>query len=277
MHGVTVKVALKIAYIGTDFFGSQLQPGLRTVEGELRKALTETGIIKDRAKVAMAGRTDAGVHALGQVAAFEAADPKLSAPRIVNSKLPGDLWAYARVDVPDDFDPRRHALSREYRYILYAPGIIERRMLEFAPQFLGTHDFTNFSSVEPGKYPVRTVKKLDITRNGDVYLIDIEADAFLWNMVRKIVTALRLVGENKRPNEWIGRMFDPAYREGIPPAPAAGLYLKRVSYDGIAWEADEYARQRAYQRMRHAFEWQYTMAGVYAEFRDAMGTGQSGR
>jgi tRNA pseudouridine38-40 synthase len=218
----------------------------------------------------MAGRTDAGVHALEQVVAFEPADPKLTAPRIVNSKLPEDLWAYARAEVAGDFDPRRHALSREYRYILYAPHLIERRMMEFAPQFLGTHDFTNFSSVEPGKYPVRTVKKLDITRNGDVYLIDIEADAFLWNMVRKIVTALRLVGENKRPNDWIADMFDPAHKEGIPPAPAAGLYLKKVNYGSIAWEADEYARQRAYQRMIHAFEWQYTMAGIYGEFKEAM-------
>jgi tRNA pseudouridine38-40 synthase len=265
-----VKVALKIAYIGTDFYGSQTQPGLRTVEGELRRCLEEIGTIRPKTKVAMAGRTDAGVHALEQVVAFEAADSKLAAPRIVNSQMPEDLWAYARAEVPDDFDPRRHATSREYRYILYAPDVIERRMMEFAPQFLGTHDFTNFSSVEPGKYPLRTIKKLEIARKGDIYLIDIEADAFLWNMVRKIVTALRLVGQNKRPNDWIVRMFDPAYREGIPPAPAAGLYLKKVNYEGIAWESDEYARQRAYQRMLHAFERHYTMAEVCGEFREAM-------
>jgi tRNA pseudouridine38-40 synthase len=268
MQGEKVKVALKIAYIGTDFYGSQTQPGLRTVEGELRRCLEEIGAIKPKSKVALAGRTDAGVHALGQVAAFEVADPKLTAPRIVNSKLPDDLWAYARAVVPDDFDPRRQALSREYRYILYARGVIGRRLLEFAPQFLGTHDFSNFSSVEPGKYPVRTVTKLEITQKGDTYLIDIAADSFLWNMVRKIVTALRLVGENKRPNDWIERMFDPAYREGIPPAPAAGLYLKQVDYEGVAWEADEYARQRAQQRMMHSFERHYTLAEVFREFQD---------
>lgn len=268
-----VKVALKIAYIGTDFYGAQAQPGLRTVEGELRKTLAEIGAIETKTRVAMAGRTDAGVHALEQVVAFEAMDPKLTAPRIVNSKLPGDLWAYARAEVPDDFDPRRHATGRSYRYILYAPDVIERRMKEFAPRFLGTHDFTNFANVEPGKNPVRTIRRLDIARKGDVYLIDVEADAFLWNMVRKIVTALRLVGENKRPNGWIERMLDPAHREGIPPAPAAGLYLKKVNYENIAWVADEYAMQRAYQQMMHSFVWQYTMAGIYSEFRDAMRTG----
>jgi tRNA pseudouridine38-40 synthase len=268
-----VKTALKIAYIGTDFYGSQSQPGLRTVEGELRRCLTEVGAIGLKTKIAMAGRTDSGVHALGQVVAFEAADPKLTAPRIVNSKLPADVWAYARAEVPDDFDPRRHAMSREYRYLLYAPDVIERRMREFAPQFLGTHDFTNFSSVEPGKYPVRTIKRLEISKSGDLYIIDLEADAFLWNMVRKIVTALRLVGENKRPNDWIEKMLDPSHKEGIPPAPAAGLYLKKVSYEGITWEEDEYARQRAYQRMLHTFEWQYTMAAVYREFKDSMRPG----
>jgi tRNA pseudouridine38-40 synthase len=65
--------------------------------------------------------------------------------------------------------------------------------------------------------------------------------------------------------------IDPAYREGIPPAPAAGLYLKKVNYEGVAWEADEYAQKRAYQRMLHSFAWQYTMAEVCREFRDAMG------
>lgn len=170
----------------------------------------------------------------------------------------------------EDFDPRRHATSREYRYILYAPDVIERRIKEFAPRFLGTHDFTNFSSVEPGKYPVRTVKKLEITRRGDFYVIDIEADSFLWNMVRKIVTALRLVGENKRPNDWLEKMFDPAYTEGIPPASPAGLYLARVNYEGFAFEEDEYARQRAYQRLLHSFEWHYTMAEIYQEFKDSM-------
>ncbi|CAJ37345.1 tRNA pseudouridine(38-40) synthase TruA [Methanocella arvoryzae] len=265
-----MKTALKIAYVGTNFYGSQAQPGLPTVESELRKALEEAGAIKLGTKIAMAGRTDAGVHALGQVVAFEQADPKLTAPRIINSKLPKDLWAYARAEVPDDFDPRRHATSREYRYILYAPDVIERRLKECSSRFLGTHDFTNFSSVEAGKYPVRTVTRLDIAKRGDFYIIDIEADSFLWNMVRKIVTALRLVGENKRPDGWIEKMFDPEYREGIPPAAPGGLYLSRVNYDGIAFEEDEYARQRAYQRMLNSFEWHHTIAEIYKEFKDAM-------
>lgn len=265
-----MKTALKIAYIGTNFYGSQAQPGLPTVEGELRKALEETGAIKPKAKVAMSGRTDAGVHALEQVVAFEAADPKLTAPRIINSKLSNNLWTYARAEVPDDFDPRRHAISREYRYILYAPEVDESRMREYSRQFLGTHDFTNFATLEPGKNPVRTVKKIEVTKRGDVYLIDIEADSFLWNMVRKIVTALRLVGENRKPEDWLEKMFDPAFGEGIPPASPAGLYLAKVNYEGIAFEDDQYSRQRAQKRMQQAFEWHHTIAEIYNEFKDAM-------
>jgi tRNA pseudouridine38-40 synthase len=266
-----MKVALKVAYIGTDFYGSQAQPGLRTVEGELRRCLTEVGATGPKARLSFSGRTDAGVHALCQVVALEAADPRLAAPRIVNSKLPDDLWAYARAEVPDGFDPRRHALSREYRYLLYAPGVIERRIKELAPKLRGTHDFTNFSSVEPGKSPVRTIKRIEVVKRGDFYVIDVEADSFLWNMVRKIVTGLRLVGENKRPSDWIDRMLDPAgFREGLPPAPAAGLYLMNVSYEGVVWEEDEYSRQRAYQRLLHSHEWHYTMAEMARELRDAM-------
>ncbi len=265
-----LKIALKIAYIGTDFSGSQSQPDRRTVEGELKKALVELGTISEKSKIEFSGRTDAGVHALGQVVAFKPLNEKLVEPRIINSKLPNDLWAYAKADVPDNFDPRRDATGRTYRYILYAPDVIERRIVEHSKLFLGTHDFTNFSSVEPNKNPVRTVKNIIVTKHGEVYFIDVEADSFLWNMVRKIVTGLRLVGSNKRPAQWIEQMLKPEYSEGIPPALASGLYLMKVDYPSIMFVEEKYSKDRAYQRMLHSFEWQFTMAEVYREFKDAM-------
>lgn len=267
-----MKYAFKLAYIGTDFSGSQAQPGRRTVDGELKKALMEKGVIREKTKVEFSGRTDAGVHALGQVIAFTPRDEKLAEPRIMNSVLPKDMWVYARAPVTDDFDPRRDAVSRTYRYLLYAPDVVERRIVTHSQLFVGTHDYTNFSSVEPNKNPVRTVINIGVTKRGDIYVIDIEADSFLWNMVRKVVTGLRLVGSNKRPAQWIEKMLRPdEYREGIPPALAAGLYLKDVKYDGITFQEEAYSRDRAYQRLLHAYEWQYTMAGVYGEFRDVMG------
>jgi tRNA pseudouridine38-40 synthase len=266
-----MKTALKLAYIGTDFSGSQAQPGRRTVEGELKKGLIEKGIIGEKSKVEFSGRTDAGVHALGQVVSFKPLKPGLAEPRIINSVLPDDLWTYAKAEVADDFDPRRHAASRTYRYLLYAPDAIERRIITHSRLFLGTHDFTNFSSVEPNKNPVRTIKNITVAKRGDFYVIDVEADSFLWNMVRKVVTGLRLVGSNKRPAQWIELMLKPdEHREGIPPALAASLYLMKVDYPGITFEEEKYSKDRAYQRMWHSFEWQYSMAEVYREFKDAM-------
>lgn len=265
-----MKTALKIAYIGNDFHGSQSQPGLRTVEGDLKKGLVEHGIIGETTKISMSGRTDAGVHALCQVVSFEPLNPRLAEPRIINSRMPKDLWVYAKAEVPDGFDPRRDPVSREYRYLLYAPDVIEQRIVDCAKLFPGTHDFTNFSSLEPGKNPVRTIKNIGVVKKGDFYIIDIEADSFLWNMVRKIVTGLSLVGSGKRPLGWIEEMFDPAHREGVPPAPASGLYLMKVNYEGVDFIEDEYSKSRACQRMVLSYEWHYTMAEVYREFRDAM-------
>jgi len=268
---MTMKTALKIAYIGTEFSGSQSQPGRRTVEGELKKGLVEQGVIGEKTKVEFSGRTDSGVHALGQVVAFKPLNEKLAEPRIINSKLPDDIWAYAKTEVPDGFDPRRDATGRTYRYVLYAPDVIERRIVEHSKLFLGTYDFTNFSSVEPNKNPVRTVRNISVAKHGEVYFIDIEADSFLWNMVRKIVTGLRLVGSNKRPAQWIEQMLKPdEYREGIPPALAAGLYLMKVDYKGVEFVEEKYSKDRVYQRMLHSFEWQFTMATIYREFKDAM-------
>ncbi len=268
---VAMKPALKLAYIGTDFSGSQAQPGMRTVEGELRKGLVKKGIIDEGTKAYFSGRTDAGVHALGQVVAFRALDERLVEPRIINSALPDDMWVYATAWVPDGFDPRRDAVSRTYRYLLYAPDVVERRIVEYSRLFLGTHDFTNFSSVVPGKNPVRTIKSINVARRGDLYVIDIEADSFLWNMVRKMVTGLRLVGSNKRPAQWLEMMLRPEeHREGIPPALAAGLCLMKVEYPGISFQEEAYSKGRAYQRMLHAFEWQRTMSEVYREFQEAM-------
>lgn len=266
-----LKYAYKLAYIGTGFSGSQAQPGRRTVEGELRSGLIGRGVLGDTARIEFAGRTDAGVHALGQVIAFSPLDARLAEPRIMNSALRDDLWVYARAEVPDDFDPRRAASGRAYRYLLYAPDADQGCMAEASRRFAGTHDFTNFSSVEPGRSPVRTIRRISIERHGDLYAIDVEADSFLWNMVRKIVTGLGLVGTGERPGEWIGQMLEPsAHREGVPPAPAAGLYLLRVDYPGVGFVDEAYSRSRAYRRLRREYAGQLTLAEVYGAFREAM-------
>jgi len=266
-----MKVALKIAYIGTNYSGSQSQPGRRTVEGELKKGLVALGVISEGAKVEFSGRTDAGVHALGQVVAFKPLSEKLAEPRVINSKLPDDLWAYAKADVSDDFDPRRDATGRAYRYILYAPEVVEERATEGAKLFIGKHDFSNFATIESNKSPIRTVSTLDISRHGDLYFIDVWADSFLWNMVRKIVTGLTMVGSGERDLEWLERLLKPdEYREGIPPAPPLGLYLMRVDYTDLEFVNEKYSMERVHRRLLGSFQSQYTVAEIYREFKNSM-------
>ncbi|MDL2261344.1 tRNA pseudouridine(38-40) synthase TruA [Methanimicrococcus sp. OttesenSCG-928-J09] len=242
-----MKVALKIGYEGTHFSGSQIQPDKRTVEGELLNALQEVGVITDfeSADLSSSGRTDAGVHSISQVVTFFTDNPRMAIPRILNSKLPRDVWAWAYAEVPDNFDPRRHAVRRKYRYILNADEYDISKMREAAKLFIGEHNFSNFAKKDK-KNPqstIRKVEKLDIRSQGPVIKIDIVANAYLWNMIRKIVSALTLVGNNNRDLEWISRMLDPEnYEEGIEPAPAYGLVFLDVEYDPEPeWMIDNYA------------------------------------
>lgn len=249
-----MRVALKIAYIGSNFRGSQVQLNDPTVEGELFKALKELGIIEDprSANFISSGRTDSGVHAMGQVVAFDTDAPNLAMPRVINSILPGTVWAWAHAIVPDNFDPRRHALSRSYRYILYGEQFDISKIRSASKLLIGSHDFANFcTSRGECKEAVRIVERIDIRVSGNITRIDVEANSFLWNMVRKIVSALMMVGSGVRDEEWLAQMLDPeSYEEGLEPAQAYGLVLMDVKYPiPLEWVEDGYAIRRAHERV----------------------------
>jgi tRNA pseudouridine38-40 synthase len=239
-----------LAYDGTSFWGFQAQPGFRTVEGELRSALSTLGW-RGRTLLS-AGRTDAGVHAEGQVAAFdmEWAHAPEELQRALNALLPGDISCQAlRVAAPD-FHPRYHALRRSYRYrVLPAPErdpLRERyalrvwpapdfgRMAEAAGALPGKRDFRAFGSApRKGSHTVRTVFQADWERHGDCLDFWIEADAFLFRMVRTIVGTLLEVGNGRRsPEEFRALLETPPQGRSAPPAPARGLCLMRVDFPG---------------------------------------------
>ncbi|MDI9395503.1 MAG: tRNA pseudouridine(38-40) synthase TruA [Euryarchaeota archaeon] len=244
-----MRVALKLAYIGTEFHGSQIQPNAETVEKELFKALRNLGIIESpkSANYTCAGRTDAGVHALGQVIAFDTDKQVLANPRIINSELPPTIWAWAHAEVPFDFDARRHAISRHYRYVLSGEEYDISMMREASKLLLGTYDFKNFSRSNGEKSTVRTLERVNVRIDGEITKIDIVANSFLWHMVRKIVTALSMIGTGVRDNDWLVQMLNPEiYEEGIEPAPAYGLTLMEVGYgENIDWIEDNYSIRRA--------------------------------
>ncbi len=249
-----MRVALKIAYVGTGFHGSQVQPDVATIEGEIFRALTELEIIQDpkSANFVSAGRTDAGVHARELVVAFDTDKVNLAIPRVINSKLPSAIWVWAHAIIPDDFDPRRAAIARRYRYIMSGEEYDISRIRSASRILVGTHDFANFCSKDEDKGTVRIIEKVDVRVSGTLTKIDLQANSFLWNMVRKIVTALTMVGSGVRDEAWLQQMLHPeTYEEGLEPAPAYGLTLMEVLYSNpIEWCEDPYSIRRANENFK---------------------------
>jgi tRNA pseudouridine38-40 synthase len=237
----------KVEYDGTDFFGFQVQARRRTVQGEIERALERIAGIKTR--VVGAGRTDRGVHAEGQVISFSVAWRHTVADlqRALNAVLASDVVVLELGLAPQDFHPRYSALRRVYRYtILNRPwrSPLERRiswqvartldvgwMNEASDCLVGTHDFATFGKPPQGQNTVRTVYRAEWTATGTRFTFDIEANAFLYRMVRSIVGTLVQVGwQQVSPDEFEGILeaMDRSLVRVV--APAEGLCLMRVDY-----------------------------------------------
>ena len=242
-EGVPVRYRARVEYDGTDFAGYQAQAGARTVQGELEAALARLSGGR-RVRVDAAGRTDAGVHATGQVIAFTYAG-SLSATdlaRAVDALLPSDVAIRDLRRVPEGFHPRRAARYREYRYTVWngpRSPLRERTslavrvpldttaMARAAAALEGRHDFSAFGAA--AGQPVRTLHRVRVRRTGSLVTIDVTGDAFLRGMVRRIAAALLLVGRGETDEEAVGSALasrGPAF--GGASAPAKGLCLRRV-------------------------------------------------
>lgn len=234
----------RVEYDGTDFAGFQAQPGRRTVQGELESALARIGAGR-RIRVDGAGRTDAGVHATGQLIAFTWVGrvPADGLERALVAVLPPDCSVRDLRRAPDDFQPRYAAVRREYRYTIWngprSPlrerfALGYRDVLEIEPMaqaaqvFVGRHDFSAFGGRD--RQPVRTVYAVRVRRSGRTITIDVTGDAFLRQMVRSIVAALILVGRGDATSEDLEaamRSKGRAFAGTI--APPQGLCLRRVT------------------------------------------------
>ena len=247
-----VRIALGLEYDGSAFCGWQTQPSGCAVQDKLEAALGQ--LAGERVATVCAGRTDAAVHALGQIVHFDtAAQRPLSAwVRGANALLPPHIavnWAHV---VPPDFHARYSARERSYRYVLlnrpvrpaadrgrvgwfHLPLDVERMQLS-ARMLIGEHDFSAFRSSEcQARSPVRALRRLDIERRGDYIVFEFSANAYLHHMVRNIVGALVYVGKGKHPPGWVGELLRARDRTlGAPTFDPAGLYLTRVVYDE-AW------------------------------------------
>ncbi len=263
------KVALRLAYLGTAYEGFQVQPDCLTVQAAVTRALHNTGVLcpEDDATFSASGRTDKGVHALDAAIAFEVENGISAIPRRVNSELPPDIWTWAQAAVPLTFDARRDAVEREYQYILYDGALDVYQMQEAAGLLCGKHDFRNFSR-EKKHSTVREIFTSTVRSAGNMAIITVAADSFVWQMMRKIVTALSLVGSHRKSIEWFTRMLNPEqHKEGLHPAPPFGLVLTRVAYPGIHFTEDVYAKKRASQHIQSSLAYNATLVGVLDLFR----------
>lgn len=241
-------IALLLEYDGSPFHGWQVQPGVATIQGILREALRR--VTGEDLSLKGSGRTDAGVHACGQVANFRTRS-RLSPGnfvRAVNSLTPPAVSALDAVEVPYDFDAQYSATGKTYRYHLlrrtppsplahrrcwHLPCPLDLDKVESAGATLGgRHDFSAFrSSGCASRDPVRTISRLEVVRRGDWVAIDITADGFLRQMVRNIVGTLVDVGRGRFPPSEIESILDSGdrTRAGVA-APPDGLYLLSVDY-----------------------------------------------
>jgi tRNA pseudouridine38-40 synthase len=244
-----MRVALGIQYDGSGFRGWQTQrPGVRTVQACLEQALAK--VADHPVSLTCAGRTDAGVHGVGQVAHFDTAAVRSERSWVLggNANLPLDLslgWARA---VPVDFHARFSALARRYRYLIlnqpcrsalwhgratwcYWPLDV-RQMHEAGQALVGEHDFSSFRAAEcQARHPIREIRELTVRRQGDGVVLEVEANAFLHHMVRNIAGVLIAIGAGDRPIDWAREVLEGRDRTqaGVT-APAEGLYLLMVRY-----------------------------------------------
>jgi tRNA pseudouridine38-40 synthase len=238
-----VRLKLTLEYDGTDFHGWAAQPELRTVEGKLRDALGT--VFPTFEQLAVAGRTDTGVHALGNVVSVEVegGPPAARATEAINTALPDDVSVVSAEQCPADFHARHSARSRSYRFRVwrrresspferrrawwYPRPLDEERLAEAADLLIGEHDFRAFTPTETQhEVFVRSVYRAEWHRRGDALEFEITADSFLRHMVRTLVGTMM-----EMPPERIAPLLEGGARSDAgSTAPPWGLYLERVEY-----------------------------------------------
>jgi|SRR5579871_6907588 len=245
------RIRIQLSYDGTDYHGWQVQPGLPTIQGALEEVLSE--IEGKEVQVSGSGRTDAGVHALAQVAAFNLGNPIPVANllRAMNRLLPADIRVTHAEETREDFHPRFEARAKTYEYRVFRGEIcppFERRyvyhhpyplrvdeMIQAAPLLDGDHDFTAFAAAderdELGASKVRTIFCSRLSLEGDRLIYRVRGSGFLKHMVRNIVGVLLEIGKGNTSGAELLERLEPEC--GIPPgptAPARGLFLISVEY-----------------------------------------------
>lgn len=252
------RVALKIAYIGSAFHGYQRQPNYRTVEGELLHVFKETGIIEDtwKAHYSVAGRTDKGVHSTGNVISF-ITDKDIYLDQ-VNGLLPDDIKIIGEARVPYGFKVR-FPLNRTYTYVQpinpFMGEVDVDSIRDALGYFVGEHNYRNFSKRNE-KNPIREIYDVSLECDNNLLIFKVKGKSFLWNMVRKMVSALMLIGYGKYEPEVIKRLLEPVdLRREIRLRPVAsnGLILSSMQYKDIQFKENAWGKAKIYENLENMF------------------------
>jgi tRNA pseudouridine38-40 synthase len=246
----TSRLKLTLAYDGRPFSGWQSQPNKNGVQDHLKKAFQN--LLSASVVVHGAGRTDAGVHALGQVAHVDVPSERFARATWIaalNANLPPEIRVMRCQFAPRDFHARYSAISKTYRYHLWSNAIlqpleigrcwhlpfrIDRELLsEAAARFVGSHDFASFSASrgKPDESTIRTIQRIDVHAAKDLIRLDLEGTGFLYRMVRMLVGSMVRVASGKENLTWIDHLLrHPTIGKSGYTAPAEGLYLLKVKY-----------------------------------------------
>ena len=245
-----MKILLSIQYDGKNYHGWQEQKNPNTIQGKIQESIFKFS--QEKVKLFVAGRTDSGVHATSQFAHFESSLKRDENKWILglNSLLPDDIRINFVKYIEDDFHARFSVLSRTYRYVIYNNTIKpcinrnkvgwyylnildENKMQDAAKKLIGEKDFSCFRSANcQSNSPIRKINDIIITRENDYIYIDINANSFLYNMVRNLVGSLVLIGSGEKDINWMDSLIFSKDREKAGKQfPASGLFLVNIEYD----------------------------------------------
>lgn len=240
-------IALELSYDGTNYAGWQIQDNAKTIQGTVQEVLEK--IVKHRVKMTYAGRTDAGVHALGQVAAFTTTSrmTEKQFEAALNSELPYDIRVRRAFETPAGFHARYDARMRWYRYLIWNSseqvpffknyalwlwrGLDTNLLDRYCKEIIGEHDFTSFATIEEGENPVRTVFECKVTKRNDFVVFDVVANSFLRKMVRTIIgTFLELEKAGENPGRVKEILYAKDRRKAGMTVYPGGLYFVKVFF-----------------------------------------------
>jgi len=239
------KLALKIAYDGTRFHGYARQPTVPTIEGRIIDSLIDKNIISDvkKAEIRCGSRTDKRVSALTNVMTFYTDESAKNVLYLLSSEF-DSIFPYGITEVDDNFNPR-HAINRSYHYLLPIYRFSTSKLKNALSLFIGKHDFSNFARIESHRNPVRTIDRISVIEGNNVVIVEITAQTFLWNQIRRIIEAsIKYCKEKITLDQIQQALAHPETPIDFNIAPATPLILTNIEYPDLSFFEPEELKQR---------------------------------